>query len=98
MESIETDLISASVGDKYELPGYWFNSSGIQALLTMRQLLSSLGPSLLTAQVESPVAKMRLLLGGENVSIDAFEKRTRIQRLNACAYEPAHFMPVNDER
>ena len=82
------------VGAKYELPGLWFNSSEIHALLTMRQLLSSLGPGLLTAQVEPLLARMRLLLGGQDVSIAAFEKRIRIQRLNARAYEPEHFMPV----
>lgn len=81
-------------GDKYELPGLWFNASEIHALLTMRQLLTSLGPGLLSAHVEPLLARLRMLLDSEDVPIEAFEKRIRIQRLNARAYEPEHFLPV----
>ncbi|MYN45903.1 WYL domain-containing protein [Pseudoduganella sp. FT93W] len=84
----------AGAGGQYELPGLWFNPAEIYALLTMRQLLSSLGPGLLTAQVEPLLARMRLLMGEEGVSIDVFEQRIRILRLNARTCEPEHFMPV----
>lgn len=82
------------VGDKYELPGLWFNASEIHALLTMRQLLTSLGPGLLSAHVEPLLARLRMLLDSEDVPVEAFEKRVRIQRLSARAYEPEHFLPV----
>lgn len=85
---------SQGAGAKYELPGLWFNQSEIYALLTMRQLLASLGPGLLTAQVEPLLTRMRLLMGEENVSIKSFEQRVRILRLHARTCESEHFEPV----
>lgn len=82
------------LGGKYELPGLWFNASEIHALLTMQQLLKTLGPGLLTPHIEPFLARLRLLLDAKNVPIDAFEKRVRIQRLSARSYEPQHFLPV----
>ena len=82
------------VGDAYELPGLWFSASEIHALLTMQQLLSSLGPGLLTPHVEPLLARLRMLLDREDVPFDAVEKRIRIQRVNARAYEPEHFAPI----
>jgi predicted DNA-binding transcriptional regulator YafY len=84
----------AGVGNKFELPGLWFNASEIHALLTMQQLLKSLGPGLLTKHIEPLLARLRLLLDSENIPVDAFEKRIRIQRLSARTYEPEHFLPV----
>jgi predicted DNA-binding transcriptional regulator YafY len=81
-------------GNKYELPGLWFNASEIHALLTMRQLLTSLGPGLLSSHVEPLLARLRMLLDSEDVPIEAFEKRIRIQRLSARRYESEHFLPV----
>jgi predicted DNA-binding transcriptional regulator YafY len=83
-----------NLGEKYELPGLWFNASEIHALLTMQQLLTSLGPGLLTPHIEPLLARLRLLLNAKNVPVEAFEKRIRIQRLTARAYEPQHFLPV----
>ncbi|MDY7574460.1 helix-turn-helix transcriptional regulator [Actimicrobium sp. CCI2.3] len=82
------------VGTKFELPGLWFNASEIHALLTMQQLLQSLGPGLLTPHIEPLLARLRLLLDSEKVPLDTFEKRIRIQRLKARTYEPEHFLPV----
>jgi predicted DNA-binding transcriptional regulator YafY len=82
------------VGNKFELPGLWFNASEIHALLTMQQLLKSLGPGLLTKHIEPLLARLRLLLDSENIPVEAFEKRIRIQRLSARTYEPEHFLPV----
>jgi predicted DNA-binding transcriptional regulator YafY len=84
----------AGVGNKFELPGLWFNASEIHALLTMQQLLKSLGPGLLTKHIEPLLARLRLLLDSENIPVDAFEKSIRIQRLSARTYEPEHFLPV----
>jgi predicted DNA-binding transcriptional regulator YafY len=81
-------------GAKYELPGLWFNASEIHALLTMQQLLTSLGPGLLTPHIEPLLTRLRVLLDRENVPVDALERRIRIQRANARAYEPEHFLPV----
>jgi predicted DNA-binding transcriptional regulator YafY len=81
-------------GIKYELPGLWFSASEIHALLTMQQLLSSLGPGLLTPHVAPLLTRLRAILGNDRYPVQEFEKRIRIQRLNARAYEPEHFLPV----
>ena len=82
------------VGDAYELPGLWFSASEIHALLTMQQLLGSLGPGLLAPHVEPLLTRLRMLLDRENMPADAVEKRIRIQNVNARAYEPEHFGPI----
>lgn len=82
------------VGDAYELPGLWFNASEIHALLTMQQLLGSLGPGLLTPHIEPLLTRLRMLLDRDDMPADAVEKRIRIQKVNARAYEPEHFAPI----
>jgi predicted DNA-binding transcriptional regulator YafY len=81
-------------GKTYQLPGLWFSATEIVALLTMRQLLDSLGPGLLSAQTEPFVSRMRQILKQENLPVAAFEKRIRIRRNGAHLWEPEHFMPV----
>jgi len=76
------------------LPGLWLRSEEIYALLTMRQLIGGLSPGLLSAQLEPLLLKMHLLLDGEQVFMEAFEKRIRIHRLNARGVESTHFIPV----
>ena len=82
------------VGDAYELPGLWFNASEIHALLTMQQLLGSLGPGLLTPHIDPLLSRLRMLLDREDIPADAVENRIRIQNVNARAYEPEHFGPI----
>ena len=82
------------VGDAYELPGLWFNASEIHALLTMQQLLGSLGPGLLTPHIEPLLSRLRMLLDREDMPADAVENRIRIQNVNARAYEPEYFGPI----
>lgn len=82
------------VGDKYELPGLWFSASEIHALLTMLHLLKDLGPGLLTLHVEPLLARLKALLDTKDVPVEDFERRIRIQRVNARACAPEHFLPV----
>jgi predicted DNA-binding transcriptional regulator YafY len=81
-------------GEKYELPGLWFKASEIHALLTMQQLLSSLGPGLLTPHIEPLLTRLRLLLDREGIPFDAVGTRIRILSTAARAYEPKYFGPV----
>lgn len=82
------------VGDAYELPGLWFSATEIHALLTMQQLLGSLGPGLLTPHIEPLLTRLKMLLDREDMPADAVEKRIRIQKVNARAYEPEYFAPI----
>ena len=79
---------------QYELPGLWFNASEIHALLTMQHLLENLGPGLLAHHVEPLLARLRMLLESADIPIESVEKRIRILRANARAYEPEHFAPI----
>lgn len=79
---------------KFELPGLWFNASEIHALLTMQQLLENLGPGLLAHHVEPLLSRLKMLLDSADIPIDSVEKRIRILRANARAYEPEHFSPI----
>jgi len=81
-------------GDAYELPGLWFSASEIHALLTMQQLLNSLGPGLLTPHVEPLLTRLKMLLDREGMPADSVERRIRIQQVNARGYEPEHFAPI----
>ncbi len=52
------------VGAQYELPGLWFNSQEIHALLTMQHLLANLDPGGLLAQHIAPLQlRLNTLLG-----------------------------------
>ena len=79
---------------KYELPGLWFNASEIHALLTMRHLLENLGPGLLAHHIEPLLTRLHMLLDSADIPMAAVEKRIRILRANARAYEPEHFSPI----
>jgi predicted DNA-binding transcriptional regulator YafY len=81
-------------GQRYQLPGLWFSPAEIIALLTMRHLIDALGPGLISEQIEPLLSKMRLLVEGENVSVEAFEQRIRIRRSAAHVCESEHFTPV----
>lgn len=82
------------VGDAYELPGLWFSATEIHALLSMQQLLGSLGPGLLTPHIEPLLSRLKMLLDREDMPADAVEKRIRIQKVNARSYEPEFFGPM----
>ena len=82
------------VGDAYGLPGLWFNASEIHALLTMRELLGSLSPGLLTPHIEPLLSRLRMLLDREDMPADSVEKRIRIQKHNARSYESENFSPI----
>ncbi|MDD5328655.1 MAG: YafY family protein [Sulfuricella sp.] len=81
-------------GSKYELPGLWFNASEIHALLTMQHLLRNLGPGLLSPHVDPLLTRLKVLLESAEIPVDSVEKRIRILRVNARAYEPEHFAPI----
>lgn len=84
----------AAAGNKYELPGLWFNASEIHALLTMQHLLQNLGPGLLSPHVDPLLTRLKLLLESADIPMDSVEKRIRILRMNARSYEPEHFTPI----
>jgi predicted DNA-binding transcriptional regulator YafY len=73
-------------GARYELPGLWFSSEEILALLTMQHLLANLDRGgLLGAQVEPLQARLRGLLGSAHNPAEEVQKRVRILGMAARA-------------
>ncbi|GAB4438480.1 MAG: WYL domain-containing protein [Rhodocyclaceae bacterium] len=66
-------------GGQYELPGLWFSSKEIHALLTMQHLLATLDPGgLLGPHVQPLLARLNALLGTAADTAEEIRKRVRI--------------------
>jgi len=75
----------------FELPGLWFSSEEIHALLTVEQLLEALQPGLLGPQVRPLRNKIRKILADGDRSPDELSRRMRVLSQGARQVEPAHF-------
>lgn len=87
--------MSAQDTDVFELPGLWFNSQEIHALLTMNQLLDNLQPSLLTPYIEPLKQRIESLLGGEDHSSNEVRKRIHVLHMNTRPVEPDNFEVIS---
>ena len=79
---------------KYSLPGLWFNSQEIFALLTMHQLLSNLGNGLLTPHIKPLLSRLNGLMGRQEGSAEEILKRVRILHMAARTERPEYFEAV----
>jgi predicted DNA-binding transcriptional regulator YafY len=87
--------LSDDQANTFELPGLWFNSQEIHALLTMHQLIDALQPSLLTPHIEPLKARIESLLEGEEHTSNEVRKRIRILHMNTRPVEPEHFEVIS---
>ena len=83
-------------GRTHQLPGLWFSSAEIHALLTMQHLLSNLDAGgVLTPHVAPWMARLNTLLeGGADHDVDQLRRRVRIIGLAQRAVQPTHFQRV----
>ena len=77
--------------DVQELPGLWFNSAEIYALLTMKQLLENLEPGLLGPHVEPLLKRLTAAIGSQEHPADEVAKRIRILHMARRALPLQHF-------
>lgn len=63
---------------RFELPGLWFNSSEILALLTMQNLLEEVQPGLLGPHIAPLQTRLRSLLGSQEDAPEDIARRIRI--------------------
>ena len=63
---------------RFSLPGLWFNSSELHALLTMEHLLSNLQPGLLASHVDPLRKRLHKLMEQGDHSIEELVSRIRI--------------------
>ena len=87
--------LSDDQAETFELPGLWFNSREIHALLTMHQLIDALQPSLLTPHIEPLKARIESLLEGEEHTGEEVRNRIRILHMNTRPVEPEHFEVIS---
>ena len=83
------------VGGQYELPGLWFNSNEVHALLTMQHLLLNLDSGgLLTPHVQPLMARLNALLGTAENTAEEIRKRVLIFGVGKRDLQLAHFEHV----
>ena len=80
--------------DQYQLPGLWFNTSEIQALLSMDALLENLQPGVLSNHIEPLRSRIRVLLDKGDHSIDEIARRIRIIPSTAKTYRNENFQVI----
>lgn len=82
-------------GPVYELPGLWFNAAEVQAILTLKTLLSRLEPGLLSSQLE-PLADLLASSGLGTASEDKTDTLGQRLRILSAAARPSgeHFHTV----
>jgi predicted DNA-binding transcriptional regulator YafY len=78
-------------GPRYELPGLWFNSAEVLALLTTLRMLGDLQPGMLEGQIHSLRERLRSILGSGDHSWQEVEKRIRIFQPGRRAGEAKYF-------
>jgi predicted DNA-binding transcriptional regulator YafY len=82
-------------GAQYELPGLWFNSQEIHALLTMQHLLANLDPGGLLAQHIEPLqSRLNTLLGTTQDPVGEIRRRVLVVGVGKRALKLAHFERV----
>jgi predicted DNA-binding transcriptional regulator YafY len=81
-------------GPRYELPGLWFNSSEVLALLTTLRMLGDLQPGMLDGQIEPLRERLRSILDSGDHSWEEVEKRIRIFHPERRAGEAKHFSAI----
>ena len=89
------DKVSPNIGGQYELPGLWFNSSEVHALLTMQHLLANVDPGgILTPHIQPLMARLNALLGTADNTAEEIRKRILIVGQGKRQMKIEHFERV----
>lgn len=80
--------------EQFQLPGLWFNTSEIQALLSMDALLANLQPGVLSKHIEPLRSRIRMLLDDGDHSADEIARRIRVVPFAAKAYRSEFFQDL----
>lgn len=76
---------------RYELPGLWFDSSEIHALLAMEQLLEGIDPGVLGDRLGPLRERLRELLGSADHSADEVRRRIKVLSMARRAMPASEF-------
>lgn len=83
-----------AAGGRFELPGVWFDSSEVVALLTMLHLVEGVQPGLLEDHVAPLKLRLRSMLAEGTLSTRPIEKKIRLIHFAPRKVEPEHFQQV----
>ena len=81
--------------EQYQLPGLWFNTGEIQALLSMDALLENLQPGLLSPHIKPLRSRIRMLLDEGDHSVDEIAERIRILPATAKSFSNENFQIIS---
>lgn len=81
-------------GGRFELPGVWFDSSEVFALLTMLHLVDGVQPGLLEEHIGPLKARLRGMLAEGAKSAKSLEHRLKLIHFAPRKVEPKHFQLV----
>ena len=83
------------IGEAYELPGLWFSSQEIYALMTMQHLLSNIDTGgLLGPHIKPLQSRLTALLEAADNSVDQIQKRIKVENLGARHHDLELFQVV----
>ena len=83
------------IGEAYELPGLWFSSQEIYALMTMQHLLSNIDTGgLLGPHIKPLQSRLTVLLETADNSVDQIQKRIKVENLGARHHDLELFQVV----
>ena len=93
--SYQLSATQPQLGGQYELPGLWFSSQEIHALLTMQHLLANLDPGGLLSQHIQPLQlRLNTLLGAAQDAVPEIRKRVLVVGVGKRSIKLAHFERV----
>ena len=80
------------VGNRYELPGLWFSSEEIYALITMQQLLQNLdGSGLLGGHIKPLLSRLQMILNQDEHVLEDIEQRIKVKNVGYRKFQIEHF-------
>jgi predicted DNA-binding transcriptional regulator YafY len=85
----------AATAHLFQLPGLWFSSEEIHALLTMEHLLERLQPGLLGPQLRPLRNLIRKTLASGDFSADEVSRRIRILQIGVRPVQPEMFQAIS---
>ena len=89
------DTEQPQLGGQYELPGLWFSSAEIHALLTMQHLLANLDPGgILTPHIQPLMARLNALLGTAENTAEEIRRRVLVVGVGQRQLKLDHFERV----
>ncbi len=81
-------------GGRFELPGVWFDSSEVFALLTMLHLVEGVQPGLLEDHIAPLKSRLRGMLAEGTKSVRPLERKLRLVHFASRKVEPKHFQVI----